>query len=79
MSYNNEAYVVEKEGVKHDDLKVEPLTVRNNDNYFISAFVDLASSHDVTMAMLVYHTKLRELKSIFIQIHCLFQLIRRSP
>ena len=53
MSYNNEVYVVEKEGVKHDDLKVEPLTVRNNDNYFISAFVDLASSHDVTMALLV--------------------------
>ena len=53
MSYNNEVYVVEKEGVKHDDLKVEPLTVRNNGNYFISAFVDLVSSHDVTMAMLV--------------------------
>ena len=53
MSYNNEAYVVEKEDVKHDDLKVEPMTVRNNDNYFISTFVDLASSHDVTTAMLV--------------------------
>ena len=29
MSYNNEVYVVEKQDVKHDDLKLEPMTVRN--------------------------------------------------
>ena len=33
MSYNNEVYVVEKQDVKQDDLKLEPTKVRNNDNY----------------------------------------------
>ena len=39
MSYNNEIYVVEKQDAKQDDLKLEPMTVRNNDKYFISVFV----------------------------------------
>ena len=39
MSYNNEVYIVERQDVKQDDLKLEPMTVRNNDNNFISVFV----------------------------------------
>ena len=76
MSYNNEVYVVEKQDVKQDDLKLEPTKVRNNDNYSFqsssSFFTWLHDGHDGV-------AKLWELKSIFMQIHCLFQLIMRSP